>query len=54
MADVLEIPRLAGIGGSVRHAAVSGPVTVGGTVIGPLGVPGSPYRDFFHTGSVGE
>ena len=38
----------------MRHDAVSEPVVVGGAVIGPFGVPGSPYRDFFHTGSVGE
>ena len=38
----------------MRHDVVSEPVNVGGAVIGPLGVPGSPYRDFFHTGSVGE
>lgn len=38
----------------MRHDPVSEPAIVGGTIIGPLGVPGSSYRDFFHTGSVGE
>ena len=52
---VLAIPRIAGdTGGGARHDAASEPGIVGGTVIGPLGVPVSPYRDFFHTGSVGE
>ena len=37
----------------MRHAAVSEPAIVGGTVTGPLGVPGSSYRDFFHMVSVG-
>jgi hypothetical protein len=38
----------------VRHDGVSEAATVGGAVIGALGVPGSPYRDFFHTCSIGE
>ena len=38
----------------MRQDDVSEPGIVGGAVIGPLGALGSPYRDLFHTGSIGE
>ena len=38
----------------MRQDGVSEAVIAGDAVIGPFGALGSPYRDLFHTGSIGE